>query len=45
MSDKNNKKKEMKLYEILELDIAQKFYPKKKKELSSISSFYLSKEE
>ena len=45
MSEKINKKKEMTLNDILALDISQKFYPKKKKELSSISSFYLSKEE
>ena len=42
MSEKNNKKKEMNLYEIINLDIVQKFYPKKKKD---ISSFYLSKGE
>ena len=42
MSEKNNKKKDMNIYEIINLDISQKFYPKKKKD---ISSFYLSKDE
>ena len=42
MAEKNNNKKDMNLYEIINLDIVQKFFPKKKKD---IGSFYLSKNE
>ena len=35
MSEMNAKKKELNLYDIINLDIHQKFYPKKKKEFST----------
>ena len=42
MSEINAKKKELNLYDIINLDIYQKFYPKKKKEYSMMN---LTKEE
>ena len=42
MSEMNNKKKQMNLYELIELDVHQKFYPKKKRDASS---FFTGKEE